>query len=85
MRLRYFFSLILFLCSQTSSARTVIYTTAQHPVSTVEPGVQVVRLDEAQRLEQFLFPRLSDDPEQAEQQARRWLPPGSRVSPKPRQ
>lgn len=54
-------------------AQTVIYTTAQHPVITPEPGVLVFRLDEAAQLEQSLFPHLSDNPEQAEQQARRMM------------
>ena len=58
-------------------AQTIIYTTSQHPVKNPEPGVLVYRLDEAAQLEQSLFPRLSDNPQQAEQQARRiMLQPG---------
>lgn len=52
-------------------AQTVIYTTAQHPVKTPEPGVLVYRLDDVTQLEQSLFPGLSANPQQAEQQARR--------------
>lgn len=52
-------------------AQVVIYTTSQHPVKTPEPGVLVYQLDKVEQLEQSLFPRLSDNPQQAEQQARR--------------
>lgn len=51
-------------------AQTVIYTTEQHPVKKPEPGVLVYRLDDVTQLEQSLFPRLSANPQQAEQQAR---------------
>lgn len=54
-----------------SLAQTVIYTTSQYPVKKPEPGVLVYRLDKVEQLEQSLFPRLSDNPQQAEQQARR--------------
>lgn len=62
-----------FAAAPPTLAQTVIYTTAQHPVKTPEPGVLVFRLDEAAQLEQSLFPHLSDNPEQAEQQARRMM------------
>lgn len=52
-------------------AQTVIYTTSQHPVKSPEPGTLVYRLDGVTELEQSLFPRLSGNPQQAEQQARR--------------
>lgn len=66
-----FLLLLLFATAPTALAQTVIYTTAQHPVKTPEQGVLVFRLDEASQLEQSLFPHLSDNLEQAEQQARR--------------
>lgn len=68
MRPHYFFPLILFLASQAPHAQTVIYTTSHNPVKDVEPGVLVFVLDEAQQLEQSLFPALSGNPEQAERQ-----------------
>lgn len=70
MRSRYFFPLILFLALQATNAQTAIYTTSHNPVKNVEPGVLVLVLDEAGQLEQSLFPVLSGNAEQAEQQAR---------------
>lgn len=69
---RYIFLLLLpFLIAPAALAQTVIYTTAQHPVKNPEPGVLVYRLDDVTQLEQLLFPGLSGNPQQAEQQARR--------------
>lgn len=68
MRLCHFFPLILFFTSQATNAQTAIYTTSHNPVRNVEPGVLVFVLDEAPRLEQSLFPALSGNAEQAEQQ-----------------
>lgn len=69
---RYLLLLLLpFLIAPAALAQTVIYTTAQHPVKNPEPGVLVYRLDDVTQLEQSLFPGLSTNPQQAEQQARR--------------
>lgn len=69
---RYLLLLLLpFLIAPAALAQTVIYTTAQHPVKNPEPGVLVYRLDDVTQLEQSLFPGLSANPLQAEQQARR--------------
>lgn len=69
---RYFFFSLLVLVFTTSSvlAQAVIYTTADHPVQESEPGVVVLVLEDVAELERSLFPSLSDDPLQAEQQAR---------------
>lgn len=70
---RYLFFLLSFLFSATPPAllaQTTIYTTSRYPVADVEPDVQVFMLDEAQRLEQALFPSLAGNEQQAEQQAR---------------
>lgn len=69
---RYLFFLlpVLFSTVPTAWAQTTIYTTSRYPVTDVEPGVQVFVLDEAQRLEQALFPPLADKEQLAEQQAR---------------
>ncbi|MCX8984243.1 TIGR03757 family integrating conjugative element protein [Citrobacter portucalensis] len=67
----YLFLLLLpFLIAPAALAQTEIYTTVQHPVKTAEPGVLVYQVDEVEQLEQSLFPRLSDNPQQAEKQAR---------------
>jgi integrating conjugative element protein (TIGR03757 family) len=62
---------LLMLVSPFTGAQTVIYITAAHTVTTPEPGVQVFQLDDVSRLEASLFPRLPDNPAEAEQQARR--------------
>lgn len=69
---RYFFFSLPILIFTTSSvlAQTVVYTTPDHPVQEPEPGVVVQVLEDVAQLEQSLFPSLSDDPRQAEQQAR---------------
>ncbi|EDT2963642.1 TIGR03757 family integrating conjugative element protein [Salmonella enterica subsp. enterica] len=73
MRLRYFGTLIFIFAVHAVSAHTLIYTTTDYPVTAAdtEPGVQVLVLDEAQRLEQALFPALTgtSNAQQAEQQA----------------
>lgn len=74
MRFHSLFSLsLLALClaSPFVGAQTVVYTTAAHLVATPEPGVLVYQLDDVDKLEATLFPRLSDNPGEAEQQARR--------------
>lgn len=70
--MRYLFFLLpcLFSAAPAALAQTVIYTTAQHPVSPPEPDVLVQVLEDINRLEQSLFPVLSDNPVQAEQQIR---------------
>lgn len=60
----------LCLMSTFSTAQTVIYTTTRSPVKNPEPGVLVYQLDSADRLEKSLFPALSDNPAEAEQQVR---------------
>lgn len=69
---RYLFFLlsILFSAAPIALAQPTIYTTSRYPVADVEPGVQVFVLDEAQQLEQALFPALAGNEQQAEQQAR---------------
>lgn len=70
MRRRYFGALIFIFAVHAVSAQTIVYTTTHYPLADAEPGVQVVVLDEAQRLEQSLFPVLAGKVQQAEQQAR---------------
>lgn len=60
----------LFLVSHVAGAQTVIYTTTRYPVSDTDVDTQVYMLDEAQRLEQSLFPALAGEAQRAEQQAR---------------
>ncbi|HAV1239817.1 TPA: TIGR03757 family integrating conjugative element protein [Salmonella enterica] len=69
----YFFVFLLFLFSAfsgASAAQTVIYTTARFPVEHPAPGVVIQTLEDVHSLEQALFPALSQNPQQAEQQAR---------------
>lgn len=69
---RYLFLLLLsFLIAPAALAQAVIYTTAQYPVKTADPGILVYQLDKVEQLEKSLFPRLSGNPNQAEKQARR--------------
>ena len=71
MRFHHLFPLFtLCLVSSIAGAQAVVYTTATHPITTPEPGVLVFQLDDVERLETSLFPRLSDNPGKAEQQAR---------------
>lgn len=71
---RYLLLLLLaYLIAPEALAQTVIYTTAQHPVKNPEPGVLVYWLDDVEQLEQSLFPGLSGNPQQAEQQARQTM------------
>lgn len=69
---RYFFFSLPILLFTTSSvlAQTVIYTTPEHPVKESEPGAVVRVLEDVAQLERSLFPSLSDNPQEAEQQAR---------------
>ena len=67
----FFFSLpILIFTTLSAQAQTVIYTTPDYPVKEPEPGVVVQVLEDVAQLERSLFPPLSDNPLQAEQQAR---------------
>lgn len=69
----YFFVFLLFLFSVfsgASAAQTVIYTTARYPMVHPQPGVVVQTLEDVNEREQALFPALSPNPQQAEQQAR---------------
>ncbi|TKV13912.1 TIGR03757 family integrating conjugative element protein [Citrobacter sp. wls619] len=68
MRLRFLFIPVLFFAAGTP-AQTVIYTTAQQPIINPEPGILVQVLENVSELEQLLFPVLSQNPQQAEQQA----------------
>jgi len=66
----FFFSLLVLVFTASSvPAQTVIYTTPDHPVQEAEPGVVVQVLEDVAQLERSLFPSLSDNPQQAEQQA----------------
>ncbi|EAP4578240.1 DUF1525 domain-containing protein, partial [Salmonella enterica] len=71
---RHFFFSLLVVVFTTSSVpgQTVIYmiTTPDHHVQAPEPGVVVQVLEDVAQLERSLFPSLSDNPQQAEQQAR---------------
>ncbi|MDN8600317.1 TIGR03757 family integrating conjugative element protein [Citrobacter sp. S2-9] len=67
---RDFFVFLLLIFSATSPAQTVIYTTSRYPVVNPQPGVPVQILEDVSQLEQVLFPTLSQNPQQAEQQAR---------------
>ena len=51
-------------------AGTVVYTDSQHSPTGPDTGYQVVYLDAPERLQRDIFGELSDDPRQAEQQAR---------------
>lgn len=73
MYFRFLFALTLALTTQTVMAQTVIYTTARYPVDNPEPGVVVQVLEDVRVLEQSLFPALTDDAAQAEQQARQLM------------
>ncbi|EJX0634392.1 TIGR03757 family integrating conjugative element protein [Salmonella enterica] len=66
----FFLLSFLFSAAPIALAQPTIYTTSRYPVTDVEPGVQVFVLDEAQRIEQMLFPSLADNEQQAEQQVR---------------
>ncbi|EAS1759878.1 TIGR03757 family integrating conjugative element protein [Salmonella enterica] len=68
--MRYFAPLFILLISHAAGAQTVVYTTIHYPVKATDPQTQIYLLDETQRLEQSLFPALSGDTQQAEQQAR---------------
>ncbi|WP_079969499.1 TIGR03757 family integrating conjugative element protein [Salmonella enterica] len=65
-----FFALATAFLSSGGLAQTVIYTTPAWPVADPQPGVLVQILENVHQLEQSLFPQLSDNPAQAEQQAR---------------
>jgi integrating conjugative element protein (TIGR03757 family) len=67
---RYFFVFLLLLVSAALPAQMVVYTTAHYPVVNPQPGVPVQMLEDVSQLEQVLFPGLSQNPQQAEQQAR---------------
>lgn len=69
MRLHFLLIPVLFFAAD-APAQTVIYTTAQQPVINHEPGILVQVLENVNELEQTLFPALSQNPQQAEQQAR---------------
>lgn len=58
------------LIASGSSAQTVVYTTSEYPVAEIQPDIPVQLLENIQELEQALFPTLSDNPKQAEAQAR---------------
>lgn len=70
MRLRIYFALATIFASFGGMAQTVIYTTPARSVADPQPGVLVQMLENVHSLEQALFPLLSDNPVQAEQQAR---------------
>lgn len=61
---------ILIFTTLYAQAQTVIYTTPDYPVKEPEPAVVVQVLEDVAQLERSLFPPLSDNPLQAEQQAR---------------
>ncbi|ECF1703740.1 TIGR03757 family integrating conjugative element protein [Salmonella enterica subsp. enterica] len=67
---KYVFLLAMALVTTNGLAQTVIYTTPAYPVTDPQPGVLVQVLENVHHLEQSLFPQLSDNPAQAEQQAR---------------
>ena len=67
---RYFFVFLLLLFSSLSLAQAVVYTTANYQVAHLQPGVVIRILEDVNQLEQVAFPVLSQNPQQAEQQAR---------------
>lgn len=79
LRISLFFTLATVFTSSGGLAQTVIYTTPAWPVTDPQPGVLVQTLENVHLLEQSLFPQLSDNPAQAEQQSRaRMQQPGWR-------
>ncbi|HAV1239867.1 TPA: TIGR03757 family integrating conjugative element protein [Salmonella enterica] len=69
-RFHFLLALISVFTLHPAAAQTVIYTTARFPVEHPAPGVVIQTLEDVNELEQALFPALSQNPQQAEQQAR---------------
>lgn len=69
-RLHFLLILISVLTVHQAAAQKVIYTPVHSLVVHPAPGVVVQMLEDVNALEQSLFPALSQNPQQAEQQAR---------------